>query len=51
MKNKIDLIISGDRDQFCDLEVLKRQANKIHSHMEIIPGADHFYSGKEKELS
>jgi uncharacterized protein len=50
LKDKIDLLVSGDCDQFCDLEVLKRQATKIHSQMEIIPETDHFYSGKEQEL-
>ena len=50
LKNKIDLIVSGDRDQFCDADELKKQAKKIHCPMEIICETDHFYSGKEKEL-
>jgi alpha/beta superfamily hydrolase len=50
LKNKIDLVVSGDRDQFCDADVLKKQAKKINCPMEIIYETDHFYSGKEKEL-
>ena len=51
LKNKIDLLVSGDRDQYCDAEVLRKQAKIINSPIEIISGTDHFYSGKEKELS
>jgi uncharacterized protein len=50
LKNKIDLFICGDRDQFCTLDVLISKAQKINSPVEIIDGADHFYMGKEKEL-
>jgi len=51
LKNKIDLLVSGDRDKYCDAEVLRKQAEIINSPIEIISGTDHFYSGKEKELS
>jgi alpha/beta superfamily hydrolase len=50
IKNKIDLVVSGDQDQYCDAEVLKKKADEIIFPMEIISGTDHFYSGKEKEL-
>jgi alpha/beta superfamily hydrolase len=50
LKNKIDLLVCGDRDQFCDAEVLRKQAKIINSPMETIYETDHFYSGKEKEL-
>jgi uncharacterized protein len=50
LKNKIDLLVSGDRDQFCDAKLLRKQAKNINSLMEIIYETDHFYSGKEKEL-
>jgi len=50
LKNKIDYIVCGDADQFCSLDVLISEAEKINSPMEIIPGADHFYMGKEKVL-
>lgn len=51
LKNKIDLLVCGDNDQFCALDVLITEAKKINSSMEIVPGADHFYFGKEKELT
>ena len=50
LKNKIDLIMSGDRDQFCDTEVLKKKSKIINCPMEVIYQTDNFYSGKEKEL-
>jgi len=50
LKNKIDLLVSGDLDQYCDAEVLRKQAKIINSPIEIISGTDHFYFGKEKEL-
>jgi len=50
LKNKINLIVCGDCDQFCTLNVLIARAKKINAPVEIISGADHFYMGKEKEL-
>jgi len=50
LKDKIDLFVCGDCDQFCTLDVLIIKAQKINSPVEIINGADHFYMGKEKEL-
>ncbi len=50
LKNRINLFICGDCDQFCTLDALIPKAKKINSPMEIISGADHFYLGKEKEL-
>lgn len=50
LKNKIHLMICGDADQFCSLDALIEEAKKINAPLEIIPGADHFYRGKEKEL-
>jgi uncharacterized protein len=51
LKDKINLLICGDCDQFCSLDVLIRKAQKINSPVETIRGADHFYMGKEKELT
>ncbi|MBN1363931.1 MAG: hypothetical protein JW976_03910 [Syntrophaceae bacterium] len=50
LKNKIDLLVSGDADEFCLLDILIPEAKKIKSPLEIVQGADHFYRGKEKEL-
>ncbi len=49
--SKINLLICGDCDQFCEPDVLIQKAKEINSPVEIISGADHFYSGKEKELN
>jgi hypothetical protein len=51
LSNKINLLICGDCDQFCSLDVLIQKAQKINSPVETIRGADHFYMGKEKELT
>ena len=48
---KIDMIVCGNKDQFCDLEVLQGQTKYLDTNLKIIPGTDHFYSGKEKELT
>ena len=51
LKGKIDLIICGDSDQFCSLNVLKREAGNIGVPLEVIRGADHFYFGKEEDIA
>jgi alpha/beta superfamily hydrolase len=51
LNNKISYIICGDQDQFCMIDVIIQVAQKINSPLEIIRGADHFYMGKEKELT
>ena len=51
LKNKINLFICGNCDQFCMLDVLISKAKEINSHLKIISGTDHFYLGKEKELT
>jgi hypothetical protein len=51
LKNKIDLLVCGDEDEFCSLDIVKRRAEDIQSRLEIISGADHFFQGKEKELA
>ncbi len=51
LSNKINLLICGDCDQFCNLDILIQKAQKINLPVEIIRGADHFYLGKEKDLA
>lgn len=51
LNNKINLLICGDCDQFCRLDVLMKIAQKINSPVKIIRGADHFYMGKENEIA
>jgi uncharacterized protein len=50
LSNKINMIICGDNDQFCDLNVLKEQINNLNLNLKVIPDTDHFYLGREKEL-
>jgi uncharacterized protein len=50
LRNKVNIIICGDNDQFCDLDVLKKQIKYLDSNLKIITETDHFYSGKENEL-
>ena len=50
LKNKIDLFVCGDADQFCSLNNLIPEVKKINSTIEVVRGADHFYFGKEEKL-
>ena len=47
------LLVSGDRDDYSPVEGLKALQAKIgkSAHLEIIAGADHFFGGREGELS
>src|SRR4030066_1195575 len=51
LNNNIGLIICGDQDQFCDPEAIEKQIKEMKAKLEMISGADHFYMGKEKELT
>jgi hypothetical protein len=51
LKGKINLLVCGDQDGFCSVDIVKRRAQDIHSRLEIISGADHFYRGREKDLA
>jgi uncharacterized protein len=48
---KINMIVCGNKDQFCDLEVLQERTKYLDVNLKIIPGTDHFYYRKEKELT
>ena len=50
LKNKINHIICGNYDRFCNVDILKDKMKNIHSNLEILSDADHFYFGQEKEL-
>jgi alpha/beta superfamily hydrolase len=47
------LLVSGDRDSYSPVAGLEALASKIggSARLEIIPGADHFFGGREPELS
>ncbi|MEN6376015.1 MAG: hypothetical protein ABFD75_14705 [Smithella sp.] len=50
LDNKINQIICGSYDQFCDINILKGKIKNINANLRIISDADHFYFGQEKEL-
>jgi len=47
---QVDLIICGDRDAFCLAEDTQSFAEQVQSKVTLIPGADHFFVGKEDQL-
>lgn len=50
LSDKIQLLVCGDQDQFCELSLLKKSTVNINADLEIIAGGDHFYRYKEKKL-
>ncbi|PKN77118.1 MAG: hypothetical protein CVU52_01870 [Deltaproteobacteria bacterium HGW-Deltaproteobacteria-10] len=50
LANKIDMIVCGNKDQFCDIGILKEQVNNVNLNLKIIPYTDHFFIEKEEEL-
>ncbi len=51
LRGKVGLIICGDRDQFCPLEGIKNVASDLSCHLDIIPGADHFFLSRQQDLA
>lgn len=51
LNNKINIIVCGNNDQFCDLNLLKDKTKNINANLKIISDADHFYFGQEKDLT
>lgn len=45
--------IVGDRDQFCDLDILRGVYDRLPEpkSMKVVPGADHSWFGREKALA
>jgi len=50
LSGKVNLLICGNYDDFCDIHNMKYQSEVMESKLEIIDGADHFYAGREKEI-
>jgi len=48
--NKINIIVCGNDDQFCDIHFLQEKIKNFTANLKIIPDADHFYFGQEKDL-
>jgi uncharacterized protein len=51
LAGKIHLILAGDRDPYCPVPRLLEMAGRIQAPVKLLPGADHFYFGREKELA
>jgi len=51
LAGRIRLIIAGDRDPYCNAERLLEAAGRIRAPVRLLPGVDHFYAGREQELS
>ena len=51
LAGKIRLILAGDQDPFCNITRLLEMAGRIQAPVKLLTGADHFYFGREKELS
>ncbi len=51
LTGKVGLIVSGDSDQYCPKEKVKDFADRLICRLDLIANADHFYTGKRKELA
>jgi alpha/beta superfamily hydrolase len=51
LAGRIRLMIAGDRDPYCNAARLLEAAGRIGAPVKLLPGADHFYSGREQELT
>ncbi len=51
LAGKIELIIAAQYDQFCSGEKVREMSKQLGCTLEIIPGADHFFSRQEDLLS
>ena len=52
-KERARHVIVGERDQYCDHGVLRELFDRLPEPktMEVVPGADHFWFGREKALA
>ncbi len=51
LNGRVGLIVCGDQDPYCPAGEIRGIAGRISSSLDVIPDADHFYMGREKELS
>jgi uncharacterized protein len=51
LPGKVGLVVIGDKDQYCPEKRIKIVASELSCHLDIIPGADHFFMSKEKDLA
>ncbi len=45
------LLVAGERDQFAEREKLEKLALKLDAGLRLLPGADHFLFGREREVA
>ncbi|MBC7229362.1 MAG: hypothetical protein H5T74_03085 [Actinobacteria bacterium] len=45
------LVVAGERDQFADRERLERLSSRLGAALRLLPGADHFLFGREREVA
>ncbi len=51
LRGKVGLIVCGDRDQFCPPEGIRGAADECCCRLDIVPGADHFFLSRERDLA
>ncbi len=51
LRERIGLMICGDQDPYCPLDVARSGAAQTSCLLEIIPDADHFLIGKDADLA
>jgi hypothetical protein len=51
LQGKVGLIVCGDNDKYCPVESIKSAAAELACHLDIIPGADHFFQSREDDLA
>lgn len=50
LAGRVNLIICGDRDPFCMAEDVASFSEEVGSEVILVPGTNHFFVGKEKQL-
>lgn len=51
LENAVDYMICGDSDDFVDVADLERRAAMLHAEFKILKGTDHFFGGRETQLT
>ena len=51
LRGKVGLVICGDRDPYCPPDEARIAAAQASCPLEILPGTDHFFSGREAALA
>ncbi|MEW6335309.1 MAG: alpha/beta hydrolase [Thermodesulfobacteriota bacterium] len=51
LQSRVGLIVCGDRDPYCPAEEIRGAAAALGCPLAIVPGADHFFLMRERELA